>query len=191
MIPSKPTVPEHWKAANGGPYRQAPPEYGGQWWYVNPFTGEEPWLRANAPSQPEEELPPGFVDIFGPRPQFADFPNSQAWKVAKAQWETDLKTFVREGMPVWLSREKASALDLIFLSWGMGHPRWYGNIYGEQVRWPQSEVPDFQIAASTVVNYPHQVVAMYQTELVANGGEVEQRHPFTPPVVFGEDPDVE
>jgi hypothetical protein len=30
-------IPAHWKAPYG-PYRQAPQQYGGEWWFVNPFT---------------------------------------------------------------------------------------------------------------------------------------------------------
>lgn len=35
-------VPDSWKWPIG-PYQQAPEEFGGEWWKVNPFTGSEPW----------------------------------------------------------------------------------------------------------------------------------------------------
>ena len=62
--PRYPDVPE-WAKHPLGPYHQAPLEYGGEWWSVNPFTGPEPWIpRA---SQNEQTLPDAFAEIFGLR----------------------------------------------------------------------------------------------------------------------------
>jgi hypothetical protein len=76
-------VPEDWKHPLG-PYRQAPAEYGGEWWLVNPFTTDEPWVTQSVIV--ERELPPGLVEVFGLRPRISDY--SQAtnaaflWRVA-------------------------------------------------------------------------------------------------------------
>lgn len=187
MIPSRAEVPEHWKAANGGPYRQAPPMYGGQWWYVNPFTGGEPWKRAAVEPVPAT-LPEGFADIFGEEPQFKDYRDSTAWRIARDQWALDLERFKGAGRPLWLSAEQAAELDAIFVKWGMGRARFYGGRYGEMVRWPDSAMPDFEQSAYTAAHYPHQVIAMYQVDLVQMGVEIPagSRHPFVPPFVFAE-----
>lgn len=185
---SKATVPEHWKAENGGPYRQAPQQYGGQWWYVNPFTGQEPWVRANYKPAPMS-LPEGFVEIFGAEPQFADYRDSVAWRIARDQWRLDLERFKGAGRPLWLSEEQVAELNAIYSAWGMGRPRFYGGRYGEMVRWPDSAMPDFEQSAYTVAHYPHQVIAMYQVDLVQAGIDLPEgsRHPFVPPQLFDDD----
>ena len=71
-MPHYSEIPDHWKQPVG-PYRQAPQEFGGDWWLVNPFTGSEPW---NNQPRPKEPLPEGFTSIFGPRPQLADYLNT-------------------------------------------------------------------------------------------------------------------
>ena len=100
----KATIPENWKAPIG-PYREAPPEFGGGWWVVNPFnsfgtTGNHsPWERL-APQAKPEALPAGFVDIFGPKPEFADFPNSASWTTARNHWAQNLRQFKGAGRPL-------------------------------------------------------------------------------------------
>ena len=68
-VPRYKEVPEHWRSPIG-PYRQAPAEFGGEWWMVNPFTTEEPWRNEAGPT---EQLPDGFLEIFGPRPKVSDY----------------------------------------------------------------------------------------------------------------------
>ena len=184
----KATVPEHWKAENGGPYRQAPEEYGGGWWYVSPFTGAEPWKRF-APQPEPEALPDGFVEIFGSKPEFKDFTDSQAWTTARNHWQQNLEQFKGAGRPLWLSKEDKAALDKIYESWNMGKPHFYGGRYGEMVRWPESQVQDFEDSAYSAANYPHHTIARYQIALAHSGGVIlkNERHPFVPSQVFDED----
>ena len=49
-------IPDHWKYPMG-PYHQAPPEFGGEWWVVNPFTTSEPGF-AFWPWHGEKYTPP-------------------------------------------------------------------------------------------------------------------------------------
>ncbi|MBI1353258.1 MAG: hypothetical protein GC160_02850 [Acidobacteria bacterium] len=175
-------IPGNWKAPIG-PYQQAPAEYGGQWWYVNPFTGAEPW-KAFAP-QPAVELPEGFREIFGDRPQAKDYiGRPQELATARGQWDQDLKYFVRAGLPEWITPHDQAAADQIFEAWDMGDAAYYEGRYGWMARFPQSDVPDFELAASMVVRYPHQAVALYQVEMLQHGDTPGQRHPFTPPQLF-------
>lgn len=186
----KTTVPENWKHPNG-PYRQSP---AGEWWYVSPFTAAgttdnaSPWERFEEQPEPEA-LPEGFEDIFGKKPEFAGFPDSQAWTTARKHWEQNLRQFQKAGIPSWMSAAEAKALDTMFESWGMGRPRFFLGRYGEVVRWPDSEVPDFEQAAFTVARNPHQVVAWYQIDLAQAGGKIpkDKRHWFVPGWVFGDD----
>jgi len=193
---SKPlaTVPEHWKAPFG-PYRQAPADYGGEWWYVNPFNSKgttgnnSPWERFAPKNQPEDApLPDGFEAIFGKRPEFKDFTDRTAWTTARNHWDQNLKQFKAAGLPLWLGQEQKAELDTLYQSWDMGKPHFYGGRYGEMVRWPNSEVQDFEQAAHFAAFYPHHVIAIYQAELAEHGLEVPvgKRHPFVPPHVFPE-----
>jgi hypothetical protein len=177
-------IPAHWKAPYG-PYRQAPPMYGGEWWFVNPFTSAEPWKRfAHQPTP--VTLPDGFMDIFGEEPQFKDFPDSRAWTTARNHWDQNLKQFKGAGRPLWLSVEQVAELDALYTSWAMGKPRFYGGRYGEMVRWPDSQVQDFEDSAYSAANFPHHTIARYQIDLAQNGVQVEtgKRHPFVPPGVW-------
>lgn len=76
-------VPEHWKAPLG-PYVQAPTEYGGEWWFVNPFTGPAPWIT----EMPKKEWPAGFLDIF-PEPRLEMFMNAPNPSAALAAARSD------------------------------------------------------------------------------------------------------
>lgn len=184
------TIPEMWKAPTG-PYRKAPEEYGGEWWYVNPFTSSgttgnnSPWERF-APQPEPGPLPEGFVDIFGEKPEFAQFTNSQAWTTARKHWEQNLRQFKGAGRPLWLSATAAVELDELYQAWGMGRPRFYGGEYGEMARWPDSQVQDFEDSAYSAANYPHHTIARYQADLAQSGVEIpdDKRHPFVPGWVF-------
>lgn len=183
-------IPEAWKSTNFGPYRKAPAEYGGEWWYVSPFTGSKPWERFGFQPTPVT-LPDGFERIFGEEPQFADYRDSVAWRVARDQWRLDLERFKGAGRPLWLSAEQKADLDALYQSWGMGHPHFYGGRYGEMARWPDSQIQDFQDSAYAAANYPHHTIARYQAALADIGVIVPEgeRHPFVPGWVFGEGED--
>ena len=188
MTPRFETVPEHWKHPLG-PYRQAPSEFGGEWWYVNPFTGETPWV-GSAPI-PRETLPPGFAELFGERPkgsQFADSANpSLAHRAAVVVWEQELKYFQQAGYPEWAPAEDWKDASAAFEFWGMGAPRHYQGRYGWSTKFPDSELRDFDAATWTALNASHLVIAQYQIRLVQRGMEPRRRHPFVPPSVWEED----
>lgn len=185
MTPRFKDIPDHWKQPQG-PYRQAPPEYGGEWWLVNPFTTAEPWRQQEAPAA--EKLPEGFEEIFGLRPQSSDFhgfPNpSRTFRTAVVEWERDLRHFKQAGKPEWASAEKLKAAAGVFRRWGMGEPRYYEGRYGWMARFSESEIPDFETAAWGAINVSHLTVAHYQIRLVDRGIVPELRHPFVPPNVW-------
>lgn len=183
-------VPDAWKHPMG-PYRQAPD---GQWWFVNPFTASgttdnaSPWERFQAQPEPEA-LPEGFEDIFGPLPEFKGFTDSAAWTTARSHWRQNLEQFKGAGRPLWLAAEDKAELDALYQAWGMGKPRFYGGRYGEMVRWPDSEVQDFEDGAFSAANYPHHTIARYQIDLVQSGGVIPRakRHPLVPGHVFNDE----
>lgn len=188
MSPTFLDVPEHWKHPLG-PYRQAPDEYGAQWWLVNPFTTAEPWKLAAPTAKPTDEpLPAGFVEIFGRRPKGGDFlatsNPSLLYRIARSQWEQDLRHFVRAGLPEWADQSQYDAAANVFRRWGMGAPHFYAGRYGWMVRFPGSEARDFEAAAWTAIYATHQVVAQYQLELIERGIPPKQQHPFVPPHVW-------
>ncbi len=184
-IPSYDTVPDHWKSPVG-PYRQAPPEYGGRWYMVNPFTGPAPW-KNDRPREPET-VPAGLEAIFGGRPEVRDFmdqPNpSEAFRVATVGWEQDLKYFKSAGPPEWASGEEIELADGVSRFWDMGAPHFYEGRYGFMARFPQSKLPRFEATAWAVINAMHHEVSAYQIRLLNSGIQPEQQHPFVPPGLF-------
>ena len=174
-------VPE-WAKHPLGPYRQAPPEYGGEWWFVNPFTGPEPWIpRA---SQTEQVLPDGFAEIFGPRPQMQDYKTSDEFHTARLRWEQDLKYFEGSGIPQDLDPAEIERVGDIHEEWGMGRPVFYEGRYGWKVRFPDSEIPNFEANPRGMINAPHVLIAQYQSRLLQKGIVPENPHPFVPPQLF-------
>ena len=186
-------IPDHWKYPMG-PYRQAPPEFGGEWWVVNPFTTSEPW-KVDRQRRELTKLPPGFLEIFGPRPravEFLDTPRPfDAFKAAEMRWEQDLKYFKGVGLPEWASESQQGAAEGIYQSWDMGSPKFYEGRYGHMARFPDSQMRDFETTAWAALNYPHHEVALYQIRLVAHGIESEKRHPYVPPHLWSDYTEIE
>ena len=128
-------VPDAWKWPLG-PYRQAPPEFGGEWWKVNPFTGPEPWRQVEI--SPEPEIRDGFTEIFGTRPRASDFSSFRAHKAAELRWEQDLKFFQRSGIPEGYDQAQVELAAGVFEKWDMGRPVFYEGRYGWMARFPDS-----------------------------------------------------
>ena len=171
-------VPE-WAKSPLGPYRQAPAEYGGEWWFVNPFTGPEPWIpRA---SQSEQVLPDGFAEIFGLRPQAKDYTSTNKFYAARLRWEQDLKYFKGAGVPEHLDVAEIERVGDIYEEWGMGRPLFYEGRYGWKVRFPDSRIPNFEANPEGMIRAPHVLVAQYQIRLIG----VCTSLPATPYLVVG------
>jgi hypothetical protein len=159
-----------------GPYRQAPAEFGGDWWLVNPFTGSEPWRALDFADAPNvaletEPAPEDFVRVFGPRPDTS---------TAAAQWEQDLTYFQGTGLPDGFDNTQLDAATAQFEAWGMGKPVFYEGRYGWQVRFPDSQLPTFETTASTALLVPHLVVAEFQVREIQEGISPGPLHPFLP-----------
>ena len=174
-------IPEDWKGPRG-PYRQAPAEFGGEWWLVNPFTGSAPWANRRPTALP---LPDGFVELFGERPVFEDFKGtsnpSQAHRNALASWEQELKYFRQAGSPPWAEPDDILPSAVVYRNWQMGQPKFYLGRYDWMARFVDSEISDYDSPAWTVINFPHLVVAQFQIRLLDMGKTPEQLHPFVPP----------
>ncbi|MBI1356539.1 MAG: hypothetical protein GC160_19530 [Acidobacteria bacterium] len=187
MSPHFDQVPDYWKAPIG-PYRQAPAEYGGGWWLVNPFTSAEPWVSALREGPQHEDLPPGFEEIFGPRPQAGAFLGSAnpslLYRTAVVQWEQDLRYFRQSGAPEWADAGLVETAANVFRSWEMGTPRFYEGRYGWMARFPESVVPDFEIGAWAALFSTHLVIAQFQLELIERNVTPKQQHPFVPPQLW-------
>jgi hypothetical protein len=187
-VPRFKDVPEEWKHPFG-PYRQAPAEYGGEWWLVNPFTTNEPWVT---PSKAvPRELPAGFVEIFGERPKISGYSSTPnpglSWRVALDLWEQDLRYFKGSGIPEWATAQQAAAAEEVTRSWGMGAARYYEGRYGWMARFLESQLRVYESSAWGVLNVTHHVVAAYQWRLLEQGIIPVKRHPFVPPQVWPED----
>jgi hypothetical protein len=184
----KAEVPDSWKHPEG-PYHQAPAEYGGEWWYVSPFTGSEPWKTQGvktestaAKAKAGQSFPDGFLETF-PKPERSQFKDSNDFVHAKSRWEQDLKYFKRAGIPEGVPRDQIDAATAIAQQWGMGTPKFYEGRYGWMVRFPESKIPTFETDLNGVTLGMHQTVARYQVRMMQNGMRPTTRHPFVPPHV--------
>lgn len=182
-MPSYKDVPEAWKAPMG-PYRQAPPEHGGEWWLVNPFN-PRPWLKP----KPKETLPEGFEELFGPRPEWKNFraigATYRQFQVAVVEWEQELRFFKGAGRPEWVTRVQLEDVATVYRDWNLGQPTFYETNTGWMARFLDSQIRDFDVAAHQAVRYPHHTVAHYQVDLFLNHGITPEKwHPYVPPAVF-------
>jgi hypothetical protein len=165
-----------------GPYRQAPAEFGGDWWYVNPFTGTEPWLNIDPPAASLTEEGPvasaEFLSVFGERPTSATSNNP---RIDVIEWDQNLEHFKGVGIPEGFTQEQVDAANQLYESWGMGPATFYEGRYG----WRAHFANGFEASPHTAIEVPHLVVAQYQTQMaLLEGLEPEVRHPFVPPGVW-------
>ena len=170
-----------------GPYRQAPEEYGGEWYLVNPFTTAEPWLLDERVRK-KPEPPAEFLEIFGPRPnimQFRGTPSSHAaHRLAVQLWDGELQRFQGIGLPEWATSEQVTGAEQVFQAWDMGRPRYYHGRHGWMTRFTESQAPDYQVGTWSALNWTHGVIAHYQIALVERGIEPAKQHPFVPPHIW-------
>ena len=173
-------IPDAWKWPIG-PYQQAPEEFGGEWWKVNPFTGSEPWkpVAGSQRTQPSEE----FLAVFGSRPEARAFDNVTAYRAARGRWDQDLEFFRQSGIPDGYDESQLGLATSVFESWGMGQPAFYEGRYGWAVRFPESSLPTFEANATTALDYSHLIVAGFQIRQLLNGVDPGERHPFVPPTL--------
>lgn len=173
-----------------GPYRQAPVEFGGEWWLVNPFSGPQPWVRAAEiaaadGAQADTAQPPeGFLKLFGPRPERSEASNRGAYILRTAVWERNLADFRGVGIPEGYSDEQVQAAADAVKHWGMGEPIYYQGRDGWKARFPDSLLPTFEISAETAIKAPQVAAAVYHVQSILRGVEIENRHPLVPSGVF-------
>jgi hypothetical protein len=173
-----------------GPYRQAPPEYGAEWWLVNPFTGDAPWLNQDAAGSPTtnpgskyatENLPQDFLQAFGGLPARRAGDSGAEFAGRVARWKQDLEFFQRSGIPDGLDESQVERAAAAYEQWGMGRPVFYEGRYGWFARFPDSAIPDFEMDAASAVQTSHLAIARFQVRLLRQGAELPTAHPFVPP----------
>lgn len=170
-IPHYPDVPAEWKHPFG-PYRQAPAEFGGEWWFVNPFYGPEPWKTDVVP-----DASPEFVKVFGPAPKRND-PFYQ-------EWFDNKKHFKGIKLPEYISQAELDLANETYRAWSLGDAVIYEGRYGFSARWPESGEYDFDWDARGAVMNVHQVVATFQIKAYQEGKTPAKWHPFVPPAIYG------
>ncbi|MDA1312500.1 MAG: hypothetical protein O2968_04105 [Acidobacteria bacterium] len=182
-------VPEHWMAPIG-PYRQAPPEYGGEWWLVTPFSDPKPWLAGTR--RPNNLLPEGFDKLFGQRPRWTDFRHLErraliSFEAAKVQWDEDLDHFKSIGIPPGYAEQQISESTAVLVKWLLGKPTFYEGRFGWMGRFLESDLKDYDSSAWQIINYPHHVVSTYQITSFRRGIVPPKWHPFVPGGVITKD----
>lgn len=167
-----------------GPYRQAPAEFGGDWWLVNPFSGAEPWLQLEMQAQRNsapDTVAAEFIQIFGERPQpQGNATHSVEYKTELMRWEQDLQYFKQAGIPEGFSREQVEMATSAFEAWGLGEPMFYEGRYGWRARFSNG----YEVNPHTAIETPHLVIAGYQVKMAQEGVASAERHPFVPPGVW-------
>ncbi len=181
-------VSEKWREPYG-PYRQAPEEYGGEWWFMSPFGSLTPWLFQEGVTR-EVVYPEGFLDLFGDMPKWKDFIGTRnaayrRFQGAKGIWERDLRDFKGLGLPEWVTPGEVAASNDVLLRWRIGIPEFYESRYGHLGRLIHSAVPDYDSSAYHIIKFPHHLVAQVQIEMYNREISVEKWHPFVPPGLFG------
>jgi hypothetical protein len=169
-VPRFKNVPDDWKHPLG-PYRQAPAENGGEWWLVNPFTGNTPW--ANEGAVIATDPPADFVAVCGPRPhREAPF---------YGEWNKNLDAWTGVEFPDWISKQQIDEATAKFEAWGMGKPVCYRGPYGYIVRWPETKHYEFEgEARAAYVTSTDWKIAEFQNFLRNKGLAVDKPHPFLP-----------
>ena len=130
-VPHYPTVPIEWQHPFG-PYRQAPAEYGGEWYYVSPFA-PEPWLTGPSATEPPAS---GYGHLKDPFYQ---------------EWNDNLKAFKGIKLPAYITQAQADTANEVFRAWGMGAAAIYEGRYGFSARFPDTGEYEFDIDARTAV----------------------------------------
>jgi hypothetical protein len=187
--PHFPDVPDSAKYP-AGPYRQAPAEFGGEWWLVNPFTGDEPWANQAEAASPSasptskyatENLPANFLQAFGEMPVRRSAESHVEYVGRVSRWKQDLEFFQGTGTPAGLDESQVELASNDYEQWGMGRPVFYEGRYGWFARFPDSAIPDFEMDAASAVQSPQLAIARFQVRLLREGAEVPTVHPYVPP----------
>lgn len=175
-LPHYKEVPDAWKSGppHFGPFTQAPPEYGGEWYYVGPFQ-QEPWKPVVPVTQAVDAA---FLDIFGPKPRH---------RLLVPEWEQNRRYFKGVGIPPGFTQAQIEDVTERSVAWGLGRPRIFEGRYGWSARFPDSQIPDYEAAnAIGFLMSPDVVFANYQTQLLMDGIVPEKIHPFVPPQLLPE-----
>jgi len=161
-------VPETWKAGppHFGMYRQAPAEFGGEWWFISPFN-QKPWLTLVP-----KKLPPGFLETFGPEPPKA----ASHWQ----EWHDNLRDFKQAGVPPGVDPAKIEQATQSMVAWGMGKPAFYEGRYGWAARFPEQMFWDFDAPGVSWLGNPDWKIAEWQSRMIAEGVMPEKIHPYVP-----------
>lgn len=184
-MPKRATVPEHWKWENGGPYKKAPAEYGGEWWMVNPFYGEKPWENQGPVVKPK--LPEGFADLFGSeRPDHNSHTDPAARRVAIGEWEDAREYFKRAGVPEGVSQAELADAQVKYAAWKMGRVAFYEGRYGWRGMFPDAKPVGYRTDPETILRTPDIVIANWQIKRLLIGEEIPEaeRHPYVPGHLF-------
>ena len=166
-----------------GPYVQAPEEYGGEWWLVNPFVGTEPWITATievTEGAGPADLPADFTRIFGDTPARRSGESYGEFRSRSVNWKQNLEYFQGSGVPEGFDPEEIALASSTFEAWGMGEPQFYEGRYGWRVRFPDSAIPEFEFNVQAAITVPHIVIARYQVRQIREGTPPAEFHPFLP-----------
>jgi hypothetical protein len=182
------SIPETSKAPLG-PYRQAPPEFGGEWFFVNPFTGKTPWDKLTP--VPPAEMPEGFAELFGEeRPSRKDDRlkgvTERALDTLQILWDRELKYFKRAGTPPDATAEELATADSLFTAWDMGSPSYYEGQHGWRAVFKDCLLPGWSCPAGSVLgDFAGHMIVRYQIDVVQAGLTPVKIHDWFPAGVSG------
>lgn len=173
-----------------GPYRQAPPEYGAQWWLISPFSGDvhrhEPWIVYSQPVvDPAVPVDAKFADAFGAQPKSSDYDSAYDYRNDLEWWRKMARDVKQISLPPNFDPADVQKVCDKFRIWGMGQPRFYEAQYGwiaffREVGAKQL-IHKFESSAWAAILRPDMVIMEFQVqELLSGRVPAGPRSPFVP-----------
>lgn len=140
---------------------------------------------ASGAGQADTVQPPDeFVKLFGPRPERAESAGRGDHIVRSFVWERELSNFEGVGIPDGFTEDQVRSAADDMKAWGMGEPVFYKSRDAWKARFPDSQLPTFEISPETAIKAPQVAAAVYHVQAILRGVEIENRHPLVPSDVF-------
>ncbi len=143
------------------------------------WTKGSPWNWNLSAKSKKKPLPEGFVELYGPKPVWADYYEGkgkfrigyQEYKVLVVQWETKLKHYKGpvKILPSEVDFDKLQISISIYDEWSMGDLVFYNSTYGIKGRFLNSNLPDYSFSLHQLVEFPQHVVSQYHIEQMLRG----------------------
>lgn len=124
------------------------------------------------------------MKLFGPRPDRSEASSRGEYVLRTAVWDRELADFQGVGIPEGFTEGQVQTAADAVKHWGMGEPIFYNGRDGWKARFPDSQLPNFEMSAETAIKAPQVTAGIYHIQAILRGVEIEERHPLVPSDVF-------